>query len=119
MKFATLSHDERMKLFEERKKINKINNIFVSFVLSMIVVFSFVLLSGAACYINTHYDKDALVIYVNNNTNEIACVTIDGNEWSFFDEGFVEGDEIRVTFSTSNTDNNIYDDEIIHVRKIK
>ena len=119
MKFEKMNHEERMKVFNERKKRNKINNIFISFALSMIVVFSFVLLSGAACYINTHYDKDALIIYVDDNTNEIACVTIDGNEWSFFGEGFVEGDEVRVTFSTSNTDNNIYDDEIIHVRKIK
>jgi len=119
MSFETMNHNERMKLFKERKKRNKINKMFVALILSVITMFIFIFASGIACYIDTHYAKDALVIYVDDDTNEVACVTIDGNEWSFFEKGFKVEDEVRLTFFTANTDNTIYDDEIVKVKKIK
>ena len=39
---------------------------------------------------------------VNKVTNEIIVIEEDGNEWSFFGDGFTEGEEIQVHFKNDH-----------------
>lgn len=92
-------------------------NLIMSIIGAAVVIIVSILLLGAESYIGSHYTKDALIIYTEGST--VACVTLDGNEWEFEGKGFNVEDEIRVTFYTNMTDNNIYDDEIEKVKKIE
>ena len=117
------NHDERMKAINKMKKRNK--NIFAIqiFIVAIIITLSFVALLVAESYVKNTYQKDGLVIYTNDKTNEIAVVTIDCNEWSYFDDNanntIKVDDTLRLTFFNNNTDDNIYDDVIIKATKIK
>ena len=117
------NHDERMKAINKMKIRNK--NIFIlqCIIVAIIVTLAFVTLLVTESYIKNTYQKDGLVIYTNNETNEIAVVTIDCNEWSYYDDNtnndIKVNDMLRITFFNNNTDNDIYDDIIIKATKIK
>lgn len=117
------NHDERMEVINKMKKKNK--NIFIlqCFIVAIIVTVAFVALLVTESYIKNTYQKDGLVIYTNDETDEIAVVTIDCNEWSYYDDNANDtikvDDTLRLTFFNNNTDNDIYDDIIIKAIKIK
>lgn len=46
--------------------------------------------------------------------SSVTVYDISGNLWQFYGEGFTEGQIVRITFDTMNTET-IYDDEIIKV----
>lgn len=69
-------------------------------------------------YIETHYTREATVIYTNDN-NEVVVSDKAGNEWHFYGIGYVEGDAVKMKMFTNYTDSNIYDDEIVNVKIVK
>lgn len=117
MTLKGLNHNERIELLKERKKKNERKKKISFLCLSFIVCLGLISLVCFEGFIKTHYNKDALVIYVDENKNMVSCVTIDGNEWDFQGNDFQVEDEIKVTFFNNLTDNNIYDDEIIKAKK--
>ena len=90
-------------------------NRVLDLIIALIAGFAFMGFLMIADYCDTHYTRDALVIYEEDNY--VGCVTIDGNEWEFFADGYEEGDEIQVTFYNHLTENDIFDDEITSARK--
>ena len=115
IEFETMNHNERMNYFINKKKKNNLITIIQRSIFGIIVCLLFGVGLYGVGYYEHHYQKDALVIYTNKD--EIACVTIDCNEWSFVGNDFNVGDEIVVTFFDNYTLDNIYDDEIIFTKK--
>ena len=64
----------------------------------------------------THYTREATVIDVTNNN--ITVIDKYNYKWSFEDDGFSVGDEVKLTMNTMHTDFNTFDDEIEDVRII-
>ena len=117
------NHDERMKAINKMKKRNKIIFSLQCFIIAIMVTVAFITLLVTENYIKNTYQKDGLVIYTNDETSEIAVVTIDCNEWSYYDDNANDeikvNDTLRLTFFNNNTDDDIYDDVIIKAIKIK
>ncbi len=81
------------------------------------VLLLILLVMGVAGYVETHYDrKDCTVVEVVG-----SCVTAEdkiGELWSYYvgtDSTVVVGDTVTLHMFTNNTDNTIYDDEVIGV----
>ena len=81
------------------------------------VLLLILLVMGVAGYVETHYDReDCTVVEVVG-----SCVTAEdkiGELWSYYvdtDRTVVVGDTVTLHMFTNNTDNTIYDDEVIGV----
>lgn len=70
----------------------------------------------SANYAETHYSKKAEVVTVVGNS--ISIEDENGDRWLFYGKGFERGDKVRVIMYNNHTDLNIYDDEIVKVKKI-
>lgn len=70
----------------------------------------------SANYAETHYFKKAEVMTVVGNS--VSIEDENGDRWLFYGKGFKRGDKVRVIMYNNHTDLNIYDDEIVKVKKI-
>ncbi len=69
---------------------------------------------GAINYIETHYNRLAIVTECKNNN--IITKDKQGNLFAFEGNGFKVGDEVVLEMYTNHTDNTIKDDEILNVK---
>ena len=102
-----------MKRHNNRKTVRRNNNKH-SFVLGTVLLVLFFVAIGRVGYWDTHYNREAMVISVENN-----IVTVEdeaGNEWVFVEDGWAVGDEVTLLMHTNTTESDITDDRIISVK---
>lgn len=86
----------------------------IKIILLIIIV---MILFGVASWYETHYTRDAKVINVSNSI--VTVIDRTKNVWTFEGTDFNINDRIELLMNTKHTKDNIYDDEIIKVKKIK
>lgn len=67
-------------------------------------------------HIESHYNKVAIVEYVNPNSY-VTAIDKQGNVWGFYADGLYEGDVVKLKMFTNCTDP-ICDDEVVGVKKM-
>lgn len=65
--------------------------------------------------IETHYMRTAEVTSVNGSS--VTVLDNSDHYWIFEGDGYAEGDKVNLKMFTNYTDDNIYDDEIISIKK--
>lgn len=79
----------------------------------MAIVFGAVSIVGTY---ETHYTTEGVIIATS--ANEILVEDKHGNQWYFKGDGYMMGDNVRLTFFTNGTDRNKQDDELVKVKVI-
>lgn len=85
----------------------------ISFISLFIVILCFYFCS----FVETHYTREGIV--VENNDNLITVKDECGYLWDFEGNDFKVNERVKLTMDTNHTDSNIFDDKIIHVKKIE
>lgn len=96
--------------------MNKMMEIIIWIRAFVIVVMMSIILPNITENIENYYTIEAEVIAIEEEI--VVVVDKTDNVWEFEDEGFVEGNTVRMKMFTNFTDLNIYDDEIINVEII-
>lgn len=65
-------------------------------------------------YTEHHYTREVTVVDVD--CIEVTVEDRQGHRWSFFGDGYTQGQEITVVMYDNTTDSRIVDDEIIRVK---
>lgn len=81
-----------------------------------IILLIFLVCSGIAGCIETHYNRQGVVVEVNTETQEVVVLDKADNEWVFYGEGYEVGDTVTMLMFTNYTDNIINDDTIEKVK---
>lgn len=81
-----------------------------------IVLLVFVVCSGIVGYIETHYNRQGVVVEVNIEAQEVVVLDKTYNEWVFYGKGYEVGDTVTMLMFTNYTDNIINDDTIEKVK---
>ena len=58
------------------------------------------------------------VTYTARQSGEVEVIDANGNLWAFKGYGFQKGERVIVDMFNNNTPDNIYDDQILNVRKL-
>lgn len=66
-----------------------------------------------ACWYQTHYTRDCIVIEVTDDY--VMVKDKQHNYWKFVGDGFEIGQVVRLTFYNNHTDTDLIDDEIVDV----
>ena len=83
----------------------------VLFCIMVVVLFHFV------SYIERTDVKEAVVIEVNND--EVVVVDRAGQEWAFYGDEYSVNERVKLIIDNNHTEDNLFDDEIINVKKTK
>lgn len=90
------------------------------FIVELVIVLNmFIILPGVMGYSENHYTREATVICVNNNNNEVIIEDAEGDRWCFYGTGYTRGDDVRVKLTTNCTSTDTQDDEVTDVKVIK
>lgn len=92
--------------------LRKVIKIVIEF---LFVILIFIIPAGIAGTIETHYNRNGIVIEVNEKNEEVVILDKNGNEWVFYGTGYTEGDKVTMRMFTNYTDNTMYDDTIVKV----
>lgn len=82
----------------------------------LVFLLIFIVLPVFASNIETHYNREGVVIAVYGE--EILIEDTTQNVWTFNGKGFAEGDKVKMKMFTNYTDSNIHDDKIKKVEII-
>lgn len=82
----------------------------------LLIIITMIIFSIVSWY-ESHYIRDAKVIKVSNNI--VTVIDRTKNVWTFEGTDFDINDIVELLMTTKHTKDNIYDDEIIKVKKIK
>lgn len=85
-------------------------------ILTTIIFVGFIIVLGIVGNIQTTYKMDAMVTSVQGE--KVNIIDGDGDKWTFYGEGFEEGDMVRVTMFNNDT-MTFKDDTIEKVKIIK
>lgn len=104
--------------YKEREQMRRAKRVtciqtLLGCVFFMAVVFSALCIVGNY---ETHYTTDGVI--KATSANKILVEDKSGNEWYFEGDGYMMGDNVRLTFFTNGTDRNRKDDELIKVKVI-
>lgn len=101
------------KEFKDRLKNTVITSVGVAVLMSIGATVGATVATKRMKEDSERYRVESGVIDSIKNSS-VTVYDISGNLWQFYGEGFTEGQTVRITFDTMNTET-IYDDEIIKV----
>ena len=81
----------------------------------ILIVAIFIIMPGICGNAETHYNRKGTVIEVQNDVIVVCDESM--NVWEFEGDGFSVGETVTMKMFTNYTDNNIYDDEIVKVKR--
>lgn len=84
------------------------------YVVFAVVAVLFVVFAGRVGYWETHYNRDAIVVSFHDDV--VTFEDLSGYTWTADNEGYKEGQKVRLLMSTNGTDSYIYDDEIVSIK---
>ena len=86
---------------------------YVGEVLVLVYLIGAMVLGG---WLDTHYTAIMTVVSINDDT--ITLEDWNNNFWNFKGTNFSINDKVKVTLFDNTTTHNIYDDEIVKVKKV-
>lgn len=93
-----------------------LNKMLIAIAKFIFITLIFIIPAGLVGNIETHYNREGVVIEVNEKTEEVVILDKSKNEWVFYGTGYEEGDRVTMKMFNGYTDNAMYDDEIVKVK---
>ena len=81
----------------------------------ILLVAIFIIMPGICGNVETYYNRKGTVVEVQNDVIVVCDERM--NVWEFEGDGFSVGETVIMKMFTNYTDNNIYDDEIVKVKR--
>lgn len=104
--------ERERQAMKRARRVERIHTIFYGTMLFLLLFVGGGIVGG----METHYSMKGIVL--SSSADEVIVRDGSGEEWSFYGDGYKKGENVKITFFTSGTDNKRQDDEIVKVEKI-